>query len=146
MSHLILIQRALHAEMLKLKRTLAFRLVFAAPAPVVMPEAVVVWDLAAMTGRSIDRAFADRLLQVPVYLRCKRPHPARCLLGFPVIFFPLIRYMAMRAVHAERAAEADLHNSQDATCRHALQQLNILENLLGGFILTAGDLFLEGHG
>ncbi len=44
MSHLISIQRALHAEMLKLKRTLAFRLVFAAPVPVVMLAAVVVWE------------------------------------------------------------------------------------------------------
>ena len=96
-----------------------------------------------MTSRAIDRACADGLLQILVEPAHERPHLARGLFGFLVVFVPRLGRVAMRAIHAERSTEAGLHHAQHTDGRHAFEQLNVLEDFFSGFVFLPGDLFFE---
>src|SRR5215813_8738130 len=60
-------------------------------------------------------------------------HLARGLLGFLVIFLPLIGHVAVRALHSERVAE-EIHNQWKSAGGNTFQALDIVKDLLRRFV------------
>src|SRR5215472_7682620 len=62
-------------------------------------------------------------------------HLARGLLGFLVIFLPLIGHVAVRALHSERVAE-EIHDQWKSACGNTFQGLDIVKNFFCRFVLV----------
>jgi hypothetical protein len=68
-----------------------------------------------------------------------REHQPRDVLFVLVIEVPFSRHVTESAAHAERAAQAIVHDVHEAAGGNALEDLDVLEDALGGLIFPAGD-------
>src|SRR5688572_1343795 len=98
----------------------------------------------AVHGRLLALEVRDRLEQLVVDPRTHQAHVARDLLGALLVALPLAGDVAVQAVHAERAAEAHLHDVEQAAGRELLQHLDVLPHRVGRRVLPPGDLLAQG--
>jgi hypothetical protein len=65
------------------------------------------------------------------------------LLGWFVVFFPLVWKVTVGTTHAERSAVTDLHNLQQLPRRDPSQDLDVLEHGFRRLVLLTGNLLRE---